>query len=61
MTRIWPTSTPATSTTVRRDAKAVRLIQGHLFAVVYTVRGGVTRIISARQSNAMEKRRYAEG
>jgi uncharacterized DUF497 family protein len=41
--------------------KAVGMIQGRLFTVVYTVRSGVTRIISARLSNTTEKRRYANG
>ncbi len=41
--------------------KAVGMIQGRLFTVVYTVRSGATRIISARLSNTMEKRRYADG
>lgn len=41
--------------------KAVGMISGRLVTVVYSVRGSVARIISARQSNAMEKRRYADG
>jgi uncharacterized protein len=38
--------------------KAVGLIEGRLFTVVYTVRGRVTRIISARRSNTMERNAY---
>lgn len=40
--------------------KVVGMIQGRLLTVVYTMRGEVRRIISARQSNAMEMRRYAD-
>ena len=40
--------------------KLVGEIQGRLFTVVYTPRDDKIRIISARQSNAMEKRRYAD-
>ena len=43
---------------VRR--KVVGEIQGRLFTLVYTLRGEKMRIISARQSNAMEARRYAD-
>lgn len=38
--------------------KAVGVIAGRLFTVVYTLRDGVTRIISARRSNRSEARRY---
>ncbi len=41
--------------------KAVGRIGGRLFTLVYTVRGEALRIISARASNAMEKRRHADG
>jgi uncharacterized DUF497 family protein len=41
---------------VRR--KAVGVIEGRLFTVVYTERGDQTRIISARRCNAAEARRY---
>jgi uncharacterized DUF497 family protein len=41
--------------------KAVGRIEGRLFTLVYTVRGEACRLISARASNAMEKRRYADG
>ncbi|MBA3810780.1 MAG: BrnT family toxin [Caulobacteraceae bacterium] len=37
--------------------KVVGTIQGQLITVVYTPRSGVVRIIPARRSNAMEKRR----
>jgi uncharacterized DUF497 family protein len=35
-------------------------IEGRLFAVVYTPRGTVIRLISARKANEREKRRYHE-
>jgi uncharacterized protein len=38
--------------------KSVGLIESRLFTVIYTVRGGVTRIISARRSNVREGRAY---
>lgn len=38
--------------------KAVGLIDGRLFTVVHTQRGGVIRIISARRCNAQEEKRY---
>lgn len=41
---------------VRR--KLVGRIDGLLFTVVYTERGDVTRLISARRSNSKEARRY---
>ncbi len=41
---------------VRR--KAVGLIEGRLFVVVFTDRGGVCRIISARRANTKERRAY---
>jgi len=41
---------------VRR--KAIGMIEGHLFTVVFTMRNDMTRIISARQSNTSEKRAY---
>lgn len=41
---------------VRR--KAVGVIEGRVFTVVYTERDGLTRIISARRSNAKEERKY---
>lgn len=33
-------------------------IEGRLFAVAYTLRGDVIRIISARKANRRERRRY---
>jgi uncharacterized protein len=47
----------------RRDyAEERRIIFGmvekRLFAVVYTMRGDVTRLISVRRANAREERRY---
>jgi len=41
---------------VRR--KAVGVIEGRLYVVVHTDRGGVHRIISARRTNATEQRAY---
>ncbi len=41
---------------VRR--KAIGVIEGRLFAVVYTVREGRCRLISARRCNANEEKRY---
>ena len=38
--------------------KAAGVIKGKLFTVVYTLRGAVVRIISARRSNLQEVRRY---
>jgi uncharacterized DUF497 family protein len=36
------------------------MIDDRLFTVVYTFRGGVVRIISARRCNDQEARRYGE-
>jgi uncharacterized DUF497 family protein len=38
--------------------KAVGVIEGRLFSVVYTIRGGVHRLISARRSNTRERQYY---
>jgi uncharacterized protein len=38
--------------------KAVGVIDGRLFVVVYTDRAGTCRIISARRANAMEQKAY---
>ena len=38
--------------------KAVGVIEGFIFTVVYTVRAGVVRLISARRANAKEVRAY---
>jgi uncharacterized DUF497 family protein len=38
--------------------KAIGVIQGRHFTVVYTIRDGVTRIISARRCNPTEKKLY---
>ena len=35
-------------------------IEGRLFAVAYTLRGKVIRLISARKANERERRRYRE-
>jgi uncharacterized DUF497 family protein len=40
--------------------KAIGRIEGRLFAVVYTVRAGAVRIISARRANLQEMRRYGD-
>lgn len=37
-------------------SKTVGQIEGRLFSVVYTVRGDVTRLISARRANTTESR-----
>jgi uncharacterized DUF497 family protein len=34
------------------------MMTGLLYVVVYTPRGGVRRIISARRANAMERKAY---
>jgi uncharacterized protein len=39
--------------------KAIGMIEGRLFTVVYTERDGIIRIISARRSNPREQRAYA--
>ena len=39
--------------------KAIGMIDGRLFTVVYTERQGAVRIISARRSNAKESKAYA--
>jgi len=39
--------------------KAVGMIDGRLFTVVYTMRGEVIRIISGRRANVQESREYA--
>ena len=44
---------------VRR--KAIGTIEGRVFTVVYTMRSGVIRIISARRANTQESRAYAYG
>jgi len=38
--------------------KAVGVIEGRLFAVVYAERDGITRVISARRCNAKESKSY---
>jgi hypothetical protein len=38
--------------------KAVGVIEGGLYVVVYTDRENVRRIISARRTNALEQRAY---
>jgi len=50
---------------VRRDYGEERRltlgkIEGRLYAVAYTVRGGIVRLISARKANERERRRYDE-
>jgi uncharacterized DUF497 family protein len=39
--------------------KAVGMIEGELFTIVYTERGSAVRIISARRANIKEQRTYA--
>jgi hypothetical protein len=36
-------------------------VAGRLFVIIYTRRGAVVRIISARKANARERGRYGEG
>lgn len=36
-------------------------VAGRLFVIVFTKRGNVVRIISARRANAKERNRYGEG
>jgi uncharacterized DUF497 family protein len=36
-------------------------VEGRLFVIVYTMRGGVHRIISARKANKRETKRYGKG
>lgn len=38
--------------------KAIGMIEGRLYCVVYTIRGRVCRIISARRTNAKETKVY---
>ena len=38
--------------------KAIGMIGGRLFTVVYVDRDGITRLISARRANRQEKRTY---
>lgn len=38
--------------------KAIGAIEGRLFTVVYTLRAGAARIISARRANILESRIY---
>jgi uncharacterized DUF497 family protein len=44
-----------------RRRKAIGMIEGRLFVVVYVMRGDVCRIISARRSNRSEDGIYANG
>jgi uncharacterized DUF497 family protein len=43
-----------------KRAKAVGHIDGKLYAVVFTLRGAVRRIVSARRTNKIEERLYAD-
>jgi uncharacterized protein len=36
-------------------------VDGRLFVIVYTMRGGLVRIISARKANPRERLRYGQG
>ena len=42
-------------------SKAIGLIGGHLFVVVFTERGTARRIISARRTNRKEEQAYGPG
>ncbi|MEA5088053.1 BrnT family toxin [Solidesulfovibrio sp.] len=35
-------------------------VHGHMLLVVFTIRNGVFRIISARKANSRERRKYAD-
>ncbi|WP_428559487.1 MAG: BrnT family toxin [Solidesulfovibrio sp. DCME] len=35
-------------------------VKGHMLIVVFTIRDGVFRIISARKANSRERRKYAD-
>ena len=39
--------------------RALGMIDGHLHALVFTTRGGRTRVISLRRANDRERRNYA--
>ncbi|WP_457092520.1 BrnT family toxin [Microvirga sp. P5_D2] len=41
-------------------SKAVGAIERRLFVVVFTMRGEVCRVISARRTNASEEKRYGD-
>ncbi|MFI5011624.1 MAG: BrnT family toxin [Hyphomicrobiales bacterium] len=43
-----------------RRQKAIGLIEGRLFVVVFTLRDEVYRLISARPTNASEERSYGD-
>lgn len=43
-----------------RRFKAIGRLRGQLFTVVFTVRGDVCRMISARRSNTREEREYGD-
>lgn len=41
--------------------RVLERIEGRVFAVAYTVRGNIIRLISARKANRREVRRYDQG
>lgn len=43
-----------------RRCIAAGQVKGHMLIVVFTVRNGVFRIISARKANSRERRKYAD-
>lgn len=49
---------PLNRETAKSGVGAVGMVEGVLFTVVYTPRGGLTRIISARRCNAKEGKQY---
>jgi uncharacterized DUF497 family protein len=53
-----PAKTPVATTV--RSGLALGKIDGRLFAVAYTPRGTVIRLISARKANEREQRKYDE-
>ena len=64
-TRVFLDTHRLDSEDTRRDYREERRltlgkIEGRLFAVAYTTRGKVIRLISARKANEREKRKYDE-
>lgn len=57
-TLAWSSSTPAMRGDAEVRLKAVGLIEGKLFVVVFADRSEARRIISARRANTKERRAY---
>jgi len=63
--RVFPDSHRLDAEDARRDYGEERRltlgkIEGRLYAVAYTVRGRIIRLISARKANQRERRQYDE-